>query len=117
MEERAGEAKGANPGPGISNLLLLIDRPDPTQPLWWLRPDLLMQLPQRPVDQHGGPPTMRHSIAMGIALPPGLHSMRQPLEVVLNGADDPGPFPSSRCMRDRHNIPTQAENAAGSALT
>jgi len=53
-----------------------------------------------------------------VALPPGLHSMRSTLEVVLNGADDPGP-PEQQVCRSRSvtTIPTQAETSGGSGFT
>jgi len=111
MEERWSQA---NPGRD-SNLLLLIDAQTNTASVV-ASPDLLMQLPQDLLISTADT-TMGIPMRMGSRYRQASLDALNRLEVVLNGADDPGPPEQQVQVEIVTNIPTQAETAAGSGFT
>lgn len=104
----------ASPG-GDSNLLLLIDAQTNTAAVV-ASPDLLMQLPEALLISTADT-TMGLPMRMGSRYRQASLEALNRLEVVLNGADDPGPPEQQEQAEVVTNIPTRAETAAGSGFT
>jgi len=103
LESWAAQDGGAlEPGqpPRDFNLFAADRRPEPTQPLWWLRPILLKcKLPQEPVVSTADTKTIGHFLCGWDRATARLTHAPHRLEVVLTRRDPV--LPSSRCRSSR----------------